>query len=410
MLHKIKAMKPRAWSTLLAATAINLTMGVNYSWSVIKKTLVTDWHWTNVEASLPYTAYTAIYALSVIFAGRAQDKLGPRLVTALGCLVLSAGMIACMFSDTPLTLTISYGVVVGIGYSMCYATTIPSSLKWFPPEKRGRITGIVVGATGMAAVYVSPIANWTLASFGVATTFALLGIGVVAVIAAATPFLRNPPTGYTPAANAAEAAGMKPEARPPRDFDWHQMARTATFCKLWLSFFFAASAGLMIFGHLATIAKTQANWEYGFYLVSLLALFNTGGRIISGIFSDKFGHITTLKVVLFLQAVNLLLFFSYVTPALLAVGTIVTGLCYGAGFTIFPLVTSDFYGLKNLGVNYGLLLTAWGCAGFLGPLVAGWAADATGSYFVAYIISGLLLFVALGIVYTVKPPAAEPGR
>jgi MFS transporter, OFA family, oxalate/formate antiporter len=402
MLHNNKTMKYRALSSLAGATAINLTMGVNYSWSVIKKALVTDWHWTNVEASLPYTLYTAIYALSTIFAGSAQDKLGPRLIARVGCIVLSLGLIACIFSDTPLTLTLSYGVVVSIGYSMCYATTIPSSLKWFGPKKRGLITGIVVGATGMAAVYIAPIANWTLASYGIANTFLLLGLGIVTIIVVSAQFLSNPPVGYNPGSPLDVAA--KASESLPQDFDWHQMMKTATFYKLWLSFFFAASAGLMIFGHLATIAKTQANWEYGFYLVSLLSLFNTGGRIISGIFSDKFGHIATLKVVFFLQAVNLLLFFSYLTPSLLAAGTVVTGLCYGACFTIFPLIMSDFYGLKHLGVNYGLILTAWGCAGFLGPLLAGWAADTTGSYFLAYIISASLLLIALAIAFTTKPP------
>ncbi|MDR3591038.1 MAG: OFA family MFS transporter [Negativicutes bacterium] len=405
MLKNDRPLKYRAWSSLAAATAINLTMGINYSWSVIKKSLVTDWHWTNVEASLPYTFYTAIYAFSTIFAGRAQDKFGPRRVAGAGSLVLGLGMIACIYSSTPLALTISYGAIASVGFSMCYATAVPTSLKWFPPEKRGRIAGIVVGATGMAAVYMSPIANWSIASHGIANTFLLLGIGIVVVSSIAARFLSNPPPGYEAGSTFAQAGGVTAPARLKPDYEWRQMLKTPTFYKLWLSFFFAASGGLMIFGHLATIAKTQANWEYGFYLVSLLALFNTIGRIASGICSDRFGPIFTLKIAFFLQALNLLLFFSYLTPSLLAVGTMVTGLCYGACFTIFPLITSDFYGLKNLGVNYGLMLSAWGCAGFLGPLLAGWAVDATGSYFLAYVVSATLLFAALIIAFATKPPA-----
>jgi len=74
----VKRVKHRAWIILAAAIGINLTLGVNYSWSVIKKALVTDWHWTNVDASLPYTVYTTIFALVMVFAGRLQDKVGPR--------------------------------------------------------------------------------------------------------------------------------------------------------------------------------------------------------------------------------------------------------------------------------------------------------------------------------------------
>jgi OFA family oxalate/formate antiporter-like MFS transporter len=79
-----------------------MTMGVTYSWSLIKKALITDWQWTNVEASFPLTTYTAVFALAVVFMGRMQDKLGPRLIASLGAVLLGTGLISCSFADTPL--------------------------------------------------------------------------------------------------------------------------------------------------------------------------------------------------------------------------------------------------------------------------------------------------------------------
>lgn len=396
--------KHQGWYVLAGSVAINVTMGVNYSWSVIKKALVDNWHWTNVEASLPYTVYSTFYAFLMIFAGRAQDKYGPRLVSSLGSVIVGIGMVSCYFAKTPLMLAASYGLVVACGFAMCYATTIPASIKWFPPEKKGFITGMVVGATGLAAVYVSPVINWTLARYGIGLTFISLGLVIMAVILTAAQFLRNPAAGYVCRASTAQAPETL-KTRTSRDYCWQEMLRTTAFYKLWIMFFFASSAGLMIFGHMATITKTQTGWEGGFYLVSLLALFNTGGRMAAGVFSDKLGRIETMKWVFFLQSINLLFFPYFATPAQLAAGSMLVGLCYGACFTLFPLVTSDFYGLKNLGVNYGLMLTAWGCAGMLGPLLAGKIADLTGTYFLAYMISAVLLLAALVIAFFTHSPA-----
>lgn len=399
----------RAWTVLAAAVAINLTMGVNYSWSIINKALVAHWHWTNIEASLPFSVYSTVYALSMLFSGRAQDKLGPRRVATMGSVILGAGMIFCSFAGTPLLMAVSYGLVVSVGNSMSYSTTIPSTVKWFPPARKGLVTGLVMSALGLAAVYVAPLASWLIAHCGIADTFLFLGLGAAIVIAAAAQFLCNPPAGHVlPAVDRKTAAITS--ILPGRDFDWHEMAKTASFYKLWLMFLFSASAGLMILGHAATIAKIQANWENGFYLVILLALCNTVGRIAGGTLSDKFGRITMMKAVFFVLAANMAAFSFYVTPPLMFMGVIVTGLCYGAIITLFPVTTCDFYGVKNLGVNYGLMMTSWGVAGILGPIMAGWAVDVSGTYQLAYKVSAVLLLAAVAIAFTVKAPGSLDKR
>lgn len=395
----------RAWAVLAGAVAINLTMGVNYSWSIINKALVSDWRWTSLEASLPFSVYSAVYALSMLFSGRAQDKFGPRIVATVGSVVLGAGMVACSFAGSPLLMAVSYGLVVSIGNSMCYATTIPSVVKWFPPGRRGLVTGTVMSALGLAAVYVAPLASWLLASYGIADTFLFLGAGAVAVILVAARYLGNPPAGYDYHSAVGGKTAVMTSILPGREFDWHEMVKTANFYKIWLMFFFSASAGLMILGHVATIAKIQADWENGFYLVILLAVCNTLGRIAGGTLSDRFGRIGMMKAVFFVLAANLAVFSLYVSLPLIIMGVIVTGLCYGAIITLFPLATSDFYGVKHLGVNYGLVMTAWGSAGIFGPILAGWAVDASGAYLLAYQVSAVLLLAATAIAFTVKTPA-----
>jgi MFS transporter, OFA family, oxalate/formate antiporter len=395
----------RAWVILAAAIVINLTLGMNYSWSIIKKVLVTDWKWTNVDASLPYTLYSVIFSLTMVFAGRLQDKMGPRIVITLGSMLVGIGLISCSFTNTLLFLTITYAIT-GVGYAICFSSTMPVCLKWFPPEKKGLIMGVIVGASALASGYFSPLVNTLINLYGIHTTFVILGISVFTVIFIMAQLLTNPPQAdsvHAPAINSA-VQPLRPRAALA-DVDWHGMIKTSLFYKIWIMYFITASGGLMIIGHIVTIAQTQAHWENGFYLVILFAAFNTSGRMIAGFLSDRFGRLRILMGVFIFQTANLLLFGTYTSAALLAVGTAVTGLTYGAAFALFPLATADYYGLNNLGGNYGLVFTGWGFGALLGPLMAGWSVDTSGNYIIAYLFSAAALLGGLLLALSITPRA-----
>jgi OFA family oxalate/formate antiporter-like MFS transporter len=243
--------------------------------------LVTDWQWTNLEASFPLTNYTAVFALAVVFAGRMLDRLGPRLIARIGAVLLGTGLISCSFAHTPLSMGLTYGIA-GIG--LCYASTIPASTKWFPPERKGLVTGIVVSGIGLASVYISPIANWLLGNWGISRTFPVLGTSAFTIMILSANLLCNPPGTYKAKSKISGiAVPGNMTVQGFRDLDWPEMIRTKLFYKLWFMYLFAASAGLLIIGHIATIAKTQASWENGFYLVIIFAIFNTCGRFMAGL-------------------------------------------------------------------------------------------------------------------------------
>jgi len=398
----------QSWSVLAAATGVNVSMGLNYSWSVIQKSLITEWQWTSLEASLPYTIYAIMISLAMLVGGRLQDKAGPRLSINLGAILMGTGLISCSFSHSPLLTAFAYSIA-GIGAGICYATTMPTVIKWFSPEKKGLVTGIVVSGSGLAPIYVSLIANWLLGHYGISKTFLTLGIGMSSSLLFMSLFMKNPPAGYIPPSTVASASQQSTDTinQSTKDMHWREMIRTPTFYKLWFMYFFVSSAGLMIIGHITNIAKKQANWENGFYLVVLVALFNTLGRMAAGFFSDRYGRIAIMKGIFLLLTINLILFAHYSTPVLLAVGTGIIGFCYGTCPALFPLTIADFYGTKNLGANYGVLFTAWGSAALLGPLIAGLAVDMTGTYLIAYGISAVLLFGAFLLSMSIKEQNKE---
>jgi OFA family oxalate/formate antiporter-like MFS transporter len=306
-------------------------------------------------------------------------------------------------------MLLTFGVVGGIGIGLCYSATTPPAIKWFPSAKKGLITGIVVSGVGLAAVYVSPLTQVLLERTSIPTTFMSLGLGATVLICVFSQFLTNPPAGYVAVAAGAPAAAAAKPLTARRDLDWNEMLRGAQFYQLWLMFILAASAGLMIIAHVAIIAKEQARWEWGFVPVAMLAIFNTIGRVVSGYLSDRIGRTRTMVLAFALQALNMFAFASYTSPALLVFGSAFTGLCYGTVFTLMPAATADFYGVRNLGVNYGLVFTAFGVAGVLGPLLGGRIRDVAGSYTMSYTISACMLLLAAVLAFVIRPPADKAG-
>lgn len=390
------------WKVLLAGLCINLTLGVLYSWSVIKKAIVSEWGWTNSEASLPYTVAIVVWAITLLFAGRMQDKIGPRKVVTLGAVFTGLGLILSSFIQSVPLLIITFGVLAGGGIGFAYASVTPPALKWFHSSKKGMVTGIVVSGMGLASLYIAPLTTMLLENLGVSKTFLVLGIFILVIATALAQLINNPPAGYIPP-TPANAAKTNSPSTYNYDFVWKEMIKTKQFYFMWVMFAFASSAGLMIIGNIATIAKTQAHWEKGFYLVGLLAIFNALGRLMAGFLSDKIGRVKTLMIVFVIQGINMVLFAGYSTPLAISIGTALAGIGYGALLSLFPSMTADYYGVKNFGGNYGVLYTAWGISGTIGPIIAGMVVDATGTFNLAYIISAVLLAIAFVLALLTKP-------
>jgi MFS transporter, OFA family, oxalate/formate antiporter len=402
----------RGWTVVFAALAINLIIGALYAWSVMGKELAKQWHWTKTQAVLPFAISTASFALTMIFAGRWQDKMGPRYVAMLGGVMFGLGLILSSFVHSPELMYLTFGVIGGIGIGLGYSATTPPSIKWFPPAKKGLITGIVVSGVGLAAVYMSPLTAYLLKTISIQQTFLSLGIGAVVLVALLAQLLSNPPAGYVaaPAPSPSSAAGAKPAPASRRDLDWHEMLRTSQFYQLWLMFVLSASAGLLIIGNIVLIAQDQApKWEKGFLLVMIVAIFNTCGRFVSGFLSDRIGRTNTMVLAFVAQALNMFAFTHYTSPALLIFGSAFTGLCYGTIFTLFPAATADFYGVRNLGVNYGTVFTAFGVAGVTGSLLGGRARDILGSYAHAFTACAIMLLIGAVLAFLLKAPRLDAG-
>lgn len=394
-------LKNIGWRVTIAAILLNLASGFIYAWSVYAAALIQELGFTKTQAMLPYTVALAMLAVMMVPGGKLFDKYGPRVVATVGGIFMIVGMVFTSMQTTIQGFIVFFGILVGTGAGISYGVTIPTAVKWFSPTKRGLVSGLVVAGLGLAAAYAAPLAQVIINVVGVKKTFLIIGIIFGGLVVLLSQFLAVPPVGYAPPGTSATTASG---SSGKRDFSPIEMITTIQFWLIWFMYCFGAIAGLMVIGHIAIIANIQAHLKWGFALVAILAVFNSGGRVIGGFLSDRIGRNKTLILMFVLQAANMLMFRNYTSMTSLTVGVCIAGIAYGALLGIFPALTYDYFGLKNSGMNYGLVFTAFGAAGIIGPLMAGKIVDVTGTYNYAYIASAFILVISAIMVKFLKRP------
>ncbi|EJK2994419.1 OFA family MFS transporter [Vibrio cholerae] len=397
----------KAMRILLAGFCINLCLGILYAWSVFNKALVTDFGWSAADASSPYAIATIAFSVCLLVAGILQDRMGPRNILILGTTLTGLGMIASGFASSVLMLNLTFGVMTGAGIGFGYACLSPSAMKWFHPSKKGMVNGLIAAGFGLAAIYLAPLTSALITHLGIQTSFMILGAGVLVIAVPLACTINNPPAGYVPAEPKLKAGQEAKVVAKVANFSWKAMLKTPQFYALWLMYALAASVGLMIIGNITNIASVQANLPNAVYLASILAIFNSGGRVAAGILSDKIGGVRTLLLAFLLQGGNMVLFATFDSEFTLIIGTAIAAVGYGTLLAVFPSITAEFYGLKNYGTNYGVLYTSWGIGGAIGAAVVGYSMTHGGGYNLAYTISAAMMAVCILLALITKPISAE---
>ena len=405
------AVRHRGWNVAFAGLGINLALGILYTWSMFKGAIEKEFGWKGSQLNDPYALCCLVFAFTMILAGRCQDKVGPRLTATIGGLLVGAGFVLASTSNSYGVWLLGFGVLTGIGIGFGYSSATPPALKWFPPSKTGLIAGLVVAGFGLAPVYLAPASQYLLGQYQVKGSMLILGIAFVVIVCGLAQLLVNPPVGYV-AGPASAAGAAKPAAASatPRD-----LFRSPLFYLLWVIYFIGSGAGLMVISSISGMAKKSMG-DHAFVAVAIMAIGNAGGRIAAGTLSDKIGRRWTLFIVLAFQAV---LMFAAIpitaskdTAALVIVlMAALIGANYGANLSLFPSMTKDLWGLKNFGMNYGVLFTAWGVGGFaLSRVQQMLTAASAGSYRLSFITAGVLLLVGAGLTFLIAPPRTTPPQ
>ncbi len=409
------------WRVVFAGTTINLALGVLYTWSIFKGTIkasvekggVNGFNWDLASINDPYAVCCLVFAFAMILAGKCQDKIGPARTALIGGLLVGAGFALISQSSTYWAWVTGFGVLAGAGFGFGYSAATPPALKWFAPSKTGLIAGTVVAGFGLAPVYIAPLSSWLLGKYGIHNSMLIFAVAFTVVVCGLSFLLVNPPQGYTPE-EATAAGAAKTAAKPAVTLGPKDMFKQGKFYILWLTYFIGAGAGLMVIGSVAGMAKKSMG-SMAFVAVAIMAIGNAAGRIGAGVLSDKIGRRATLALMLGFQALMM-----FATIPIVGSGSAVVlvllatfiGFNYGANLALFPAFTKDYWGLKNYGINYGFLFTAWGVGGFVMGKVSEMINAKAGSINASFTLAGVLLIIGTFLTYflreqTAKAPATE---
>jgi OFA family oxalate/formate antiporter-like MFS transporter len=393
------------WALAVAGFFMQMALGAVYAWSVFRIPLARQFHWSIADVTLTFTICIFVVGIAAFLGGLWLNRKGPRVVALTGGFLYGLGVFLASYSAYKLWwLYLSYGLIGGIGLGFGYIVPVAVLLKWFP-DKRGLITGIAVGGFGAGALVTAPVASHLIQSVGVLHTFAYLGIAYLLVTMATGYFMQNPPDGWKPAGWAPSAT--QNAQRAAKDYTLGAALGTWQWWALWVLLFLNTSAGISLISQespmFQEIARTGAIVAAG--MVGIASIGNAVGRIFWAWTSDAITRRWTFAVMFLIQVGLFWILPGISSVAVLTTLSFIILMCYGGGFGTMPAFTADYFGSKNVGPIYGLMLTAWGCASAFGPLLIAHLRQSSGSY-----VSGLHVIAGIMAVSVLLPILVSPPR
>jgi len=386
---------------VLAAIAIQLTLGVAYIWSVFQTGIANSvFGGDNAAASLTFSLLLFALTIGSVIGGKLAVKFNTRIVVFAGGIILGLGFFLASFTRAEFSwlLWLTYGVMGGTGMGFTYSTTIACAQKWFP-HKKGLVTGVIVSSLGLGGVVFTPLVERLIAAFGGTGTgefksFMVLSAVFFVVCSLGCLLLKNPPEGHM-----ADFAAGAAKAKATKDCMPSQMLRNPKFYLVTVTYMLACMSGLMMIGFAKPIAVARGLESTATIGVLAISMFNSVGRLLWGIVSDKLGRKNTILILLTGTAVLSLLvnvvsgYWIYVLIALI-------GFFYGGNMCTFPALTADLFGAKHMATNYGFVLLGFGSGAIISSQIAGYyknvAASDISLMFPAFVIASCC--AAAGIV------------
>lgn len=397
---------------IIIAVLLNLTTGIQNVWSLLGKQMTADYGWSTVEATRPYSILTLASGIFSIVAGRVGDKYGHRIPILFGGMMMGLGLLFSSMHQSAWLMCITAGLMLGLSSSSITCNTAGNSIQWSPPKYKGLVSGIITSGFALSSLYMTPLIKGAMAKIGMMNTFRFGGVLAIVIIWALAFLLPDTKSKkhYDQAMKISSNVGAEGTAAAAVDHSKYKNTVSPNqallkweFWAAWLLYLTGCMGGQVFISQAVTIASVQSpGWTDASILVMLLALSNFCGRLVWPGLSDRVGTFTVTKIMMAIQGVNWLLFSVYKTPTTLIFGCMVLGFTFGGNIPMLWNWLGSTFGTKNISALQGMGTTAWAVGGMVGPLAAASIMDRTGGYGSAFIVMGVLCFVAFGLAFTLK--------
>lgn len=401
------------WLMAAAGVVMQIALGAVYAWSVFRIPLTTAYGWSISQVTLTFELAIFMLGIASFVGGVLMRRYGPRAIALAGGVCYGLGtMLAGQAHGSIGLMYLSYGVLGGIGLGLGYIVPLATLIKWFP-DHRGMITGLAVAGFGAGALVTAPVAQHLLTTVGISRTFFILGAIYLIAIVGASQVMKDPPADYRPEGWHPPVTAQAVTNGP--DYTLGAALRTWQWYALWAILFLNTTAGISIISQASPMAQemTHVTSAAAAGLVGLISLANGSGRLLWAWFSDYVGRRQVFLTMFLIQAATFVVLSKVESFTELGVLAFIVLLCYGGGFGTMPAFAADIFGPANVGSIYGLMLTAWGIAGVVGPTVIAYVRETTGHYTEALDLVALVmvagatlpLFVRRAGRASLSPPA-----
>jgi MFS transporter, OFA family, oxalate/formate antiporter len=365
------------WQIPLGAVAVHICIGSVYAWSTfnrpIQQLFPADPWWF----SPPYTTFTTalvLLGLSAAFGGPWVERRGPRVAATAAAVFFGSGLILGgigLALRQSAIVFLGMGIIGGIGCGLGYISPVSTLVQWFP-DRRGMATGMAIMGFGGGAFLAGYLNVFFMDRIGVANTVIALGVTYLLVMLVGTRLLRRPPPGWRPEgwSGPLKTTAMIADTSVSRN----HAIQTTQFYLLWGILFINVTAGIGILAQASPMMQDMFHRTplQAAAVVSLISVFNAGGRFLWASGSDYIGRRNTYLIFFVTQFVLFLMIPGFAARgswALFQAALFVVFTMYGGGFATIPAFLADIFGPQNVGAIHGALLTAWSAAAVAGPVI-----------------------------------------
>jgi len=371
-----------------------IVYGAFYSFGVFFKPVLTDFGWTRAATSGAHSLCFLLSGAEGIFLGRLSDRYGPRLTVTICGIIFGLGYLLMAQINALWQLYLFYGVMVAVGVGS-YVPLISAVARWFV-KRRGLMSGIVVSGVGAGTMVMPPVANLLISNYGWRNSYVIVGIIALVLIVVAAQFLRRDPSQMGQLPYGADEVKSESTAPGAQGFSLNEAIRTRQFWIFTVALFFALfciqTMLLHIVPHATDIGISTVSAAG---ILSVIGGLSIVGRIGTGSMSDRIGNRLSLVIVLILISVALFWLTAVREMWMFYLFAIIFGFGYGGVAALESPRVAELFGLSSHGVIFGAVVFGATIGGAIGPLVAGRIFDITGSYQLAFLISGTLGIVSL---------------
>jgi len=396
----------RRW--LIVAALFVVTYGVSVplaAYGVFLPVIAEHFGWTRGAVSAALSLNLLVGGIAGFAVGTLADRHGPRVLLAATMALAGTGFALVAAVSTLWQLYLLVGLVAGVGTSSFYVLGTATVTHWFE-DRRGLALALVLIGFNLGYITGGPAAAWLITRLGWRVAYCMLGSGCGLVTTIAALGVRLPRQAERAALRRPRPAVASGAARGGAH--GITLLESLTDPRQWalnVSWLLIGGIAIMISVHAVPFARDQGVSLTGASLA--LTAYGIGsaiGRLLGGTLSDRVGARRTIAAAFVLQIAALVGLLWVPSRA----GLLLSLMAFGAGFaasdTVVAQVVPQVFGMRALGAIMGILTLGWRCGAAIGPALAGFLYDLTGSYRIPFGLAplGVLLSWALFLLATAR--------